>query len=330
MQDVATRAGVALSSASRALSDHPDVSRNMRRRVQLAARELGYEPNFLAQSLRTGSTRTVGFVIRDIANPYFALIARGAERLLRERGFGMMLVNSDGDPEVEADHLTLLRRRRVDGLILNVVAEDHPGTVEAVKGLGVPYVLIDREIAGATVSSVRCDHFTGVRAAVMDLLDHGHRRVALITGPRNVRPVRERIRGVKEAFADAGLTVDPAHLVLGAFDSTFAEQTTNQLLDSANPPTALVAGGAQVTIGVVKALHQRGLVPGRDLGLVALDELDLLEIIDPPISVVARDPQTMGSEAARLLLDAVAGKPPEQVVLQTTYQPGTTPMGPAG
>ncbi len=119
MHDVAARAGVALSSVSRALSDHPDVSKKMRRRVHDAASELGYEPNFLAQSLRTGSTYTIGFLIRDIANPFFAAMANGAEHFLRQRGFVMLLVNSDGDSEVEANHINVLRRRRVDGMILN-------------------------------------------------------------------------------------------------------------------------------------------------------------------------------------------------------------------
>ena len=155
MHDVAARAGVALSSVSRALSDHPDVSKKMRRRVHEAARELGYEPNFLAQSLRTGSTYTIGFLIRDIANPFFAAMANGAEHFLRQRGFVMLLVNSDGDSDVEANHINVLRRRRVDGLILNLVTEDHrtddrgaeqPG--DAVRA-GRPHAARDRGVGGA-------------------------------------------------------------------------------------------------------------------------------------------------------------------------------------
>ena len=120
----------------------------MRRRVHEAARDLGYEPNFLAQSLRTGSTYTIGFLIRDIANPFFAAMANGAESFLRQRGFVMLLVNSDGDPEIEANHINVLRRRRVDGLILNLVTEDHEPSVEALATLETPYVLVDRQPAG--------------------------------------------------------------------------------------------------------------------------------------------------------------------------------------
>jgi LacI family transcriptional regulator len=327
MHDVAARAGVALSSVSRALSDHPDVSKKMRRRVHEAARELGYEPNFLAQSLRTGSTHTVGFLIRDIANPFFASMANGAEHFLRQRGFVMLLVNSDGDSDVEANHISVLRRRRVDGLILNLVTEDHPPTVEALASLETPFVLVDRSVPGTNASAVLCDHYTGVRAAADDLLTHGHRRIALVSGPSNVRPVRERLRGLQDALSIAGLAHDDRYVVLGSFAADVARRQTHTLLDRAEPPTAILTGGAQVTVGVLKALAERQLTAGRDIGLVALDDLDLLEIVQPPISVVSRDPVRMGAEAARLLLDAADGQPPQTVVLPTVYVPRSTPPG---
>jgi LacI family transcriptional regulator len=297
----------------------------MRRRVHEAARELGYEPNFLAQSLRTGSTYTIGFLIRDIANPFFAAMANGAEHFLRQRGFVMLLVNSDGDSDVEANHISVLRRRRVDGLILNLVTEDHEPTVEALANLETPYVLVDRTVPGTIASAVLCDHYTGVRAATDDLIAHGHRRIALVSGQRNVRPVRERLRGLKDAFAIAGLEHDDRYVVLGSFAGDFARVQTHALLDGVEPPTAILTGGAQVTVGVLKALAERQLTAGRDIALVALDELDLLEIVQPAISVVSRNPQRMGSEAARLLLDAAAGQPPQTVVLPTTYSPRSTP-----
>ena len=120
IRDVANLAGVALSSVSRVLSDHPDVSPKMRKKVKDAAKQLDYQPDLLAQSLRSGSTRTVGFVLRDISNPLFAVIARRCEQELRSLGYSMILVNSDGDAEIEAENLSLLRRRRVDGIIVSL------------------------------------------------------------------------------------------------------------------------------------------------------------------------------------------------------------------
>jgi LacI family transcriptional regulator len=325
MHDVAARAGVALSSVSRALGNHPDVSKRMRRRVLEAAAELGYEPNFLAQSLRTGNTQTIGFIARDIANPFLAAIANGAEKYLRERGYVMLLVNSDGDPDLDADHINVLRRRRVDGLILNLVDEQHQPTLDAIAALQPPIALVDREIPDLAASAVLCDHYTGVRAATADLTDHGHRRIAFISGQRNVRPVRERVRGMTDAMAAAGIEQDPALIRFGPFGGTFAYDQMNAMLDAADRPTAVLTGGVQVTLGAMRALAHRQLVAGRDIGLVALDELDLLDIVQPAVSVVARDPQRMGSEAARLLLAAAAGEPPERVVLPTEYHARSTP-----
>ncbi|MBO4208427.1 LacI family DNA-binding transcriptional regulator, partial [Micromonospora echinofusca] len=140
IRDVAARAGVALSSVSRVLSGHPDVSAAMRSRVESAAKDLGYEPDLLAQSLRRGSTRTVGFVLRDISNPLFANIARRCEQELRRAGYSMVLVNSDGLVEAESEHLALLRRRRVDGVIASLVSETSASTRRALVGLRVPVV----------------------------------------------------------------------------------------------------------------------------------------------------------------------------------------------
>jgi LacI family transcriptional regulator len=325
MHDVAARAGVALSSVSRALGNHPDVSKRMRRRVLEAAAELGYEPNFLAQSLRTGSTQTIGFIVRDIANPFLAAIANGAERFLRERGYVMLLVNSDGDPEIDADHINVLRRRRVDGLMLNIVAENHQPTLDAIAAVKAPIALVDRDLPDLGASAVLCDHYAGVRAATEDLVAHGHRRIAFISGNREVRPVRERMRGMTDALQANGVEHDAGLVRLGPFGGSFAYDQMHDLLASPSPPTAVLTGGVQVTIGAMRALAHRQLTAGRDIGFVALDELDMLEIVQPAVSVVTRDPQRMGAEAARLLIAAAAGEAPQRVVLPTEYHPRSTP-----
>lgn len=322
MHNVAARAGVALSTVSRALGDHPDVSAAMRKRVQQAAKELGYEPNFLAQSLRRGTTHTVGFVIRDISNPFFAAIANGAESQLRQHGFVMLLVNSDGDPDVEANHIDVLRRRRVDGMIVNLVREDHPPTLEAIRLLDSPIVLIDRDLPDVEASALLCDHYAGVRAAVEDLIDRGHRRIALVTGRQQVRPVRERLRGLTAAMKDRGLDIDDDLIVLGSFTSDFARQRVLELLDRAPPPTAILTGGVQVTLGCLLAFAERGIRPGDDIGLVALDEIEMLDVFRPSISVVTRDPQQMGARAAQLFLERHAGGATRNITLPTHYRVG--------
>src|SRR6476660_7731070 len=135
MREVADRAGVAMSSVSRVLSGHPDVSPKMRQVVMDAVRDLGYQPDMLAQGLRRGKTFSVGFTVSDIANPILAEIVTGAEKRLREAGYSLLLTNSEGSPDLDADHILLLERRRVDGLILSLAAERHDKTIAALKAV---------------------------------------------------------------------------------------------------------------------------------------------------------------------------------------------------
>lgn len=321
MQDVAQQAGVALSSASRALNGHPDVSPRLRQRVLETAKQLGYEPDLVAQSLRRGTTMTVGFVLRDISNPLFGEIAKAAEGSLRQAGYSMLLSNSDGDPDVEAQNIDLLRRRKVDGLILSLVSEEHERTLTTLKGLRVPMVLLDRDTEGVEAGAVVTDHYEGMRKAVGDLIARGHRRIALVTGQDSIRPTRERVRGLVDAHREAGLPVLRELLALGSFGEDFARHGTGALFALDGPPTALLAGGAQSTVGALTALAERGLRVGSDVAFIGCDDLPLLRLHAPPISVVARDLARIGHQAAQLFLDMVAGAAPRREVVPTTYVP---------
>lgn len=328
MQDVAERAGVALSSVSRALSNHPDVSPAMRRRVREAAAELGYEPDLLAQSLRRGSTNTVGFVVRDIANPFFAEIADGAEHVLRRAGQVMLLTNSDGHVDLEAEHIQVLRRRRADGLILSLVSENSGPSIDLLRTVTTPIVLLDRDVEGLGGGAVLSDHYVGVRAAVEDLIALGHRRIALVTGSPSIRPTRERVRGLTDGMEAQRLEADRKLFVLGSFDAAFARRETTTMLDLGDPPTAIVSGGVQSTLGVLEAIVDRGLVAGEDIALVACDELHFFDVFRPPISVVARNPERIGGEAAKLLLEIGAGGPGRIVTIPTEYRRRASSVAP--
>lgn len=321
IRDVAERAGVALSSVSRVLSDHPDVSPGMRKRVEDAAAELGYQPDMLAQSLRSGSTRTVGFVIRDISNPLFAVIARRSEQELRAAGYSMILMNSDGDIAVEALNLEVLRRRRVDGLIVSLESEVADGTRAALERFHGPIVLLDREVEGLDLGAVLCDHYSGVHAATTDLLARGHRKIALITGSLDVRSTRERLRAYRDAFADAGAEADDALLSIGTFTSDFSKSEVIRLMSRRPAPTAVITGGVLTTAGAIRAFTQLGRRLGEDVAFVALDEWPLFDVTTPSLASVARDPNEIGTTAARLMLDMLGGGEATTITVPTTFTP---------
>jgi LacI family transcriptional regulator len=330
MREVAEVAGVAMSSVSRVLSGHPDVSEAMRERVNRAVDELGYTPDMLAQSLRRRSTLTIGFVAGDISNPLMAAIVKGAERELRGAEYSMLLANSEGDPQRDADHIRLFEQRRVDGLMLSVAREDHDDTLAALRATEVPRVVVDRLLpAGANASSVFSDHRYGMRAAVGHLLDLGHRRIGLILG-RPVRPARERLGGLEEAYADRRLP-GTFSVSEGVLSARHGRDATARLLDAPEPPTAIVTGGNQLLAGTLQELRQRSLAVGVDVSLVSCDTISTTELHQPPIAVVRRDTAELGRRAAELLLRRLGGAAaPESVTLPTEFVPRASCAPPPG
>ena len=319
LREVAERAGVAMSSVSRVLTDHPDVSPRMRQRVLAVVDELGYEPNLLAQSLRRGSSLSVGFVIRDISSPLFSEIALGAETELRGHGYSMLLTNSEGLPTLDAAHIRLFRQRRVDGLLLSLADEYHEATMEELRRVPVPVVLIDRELREPLeTSAVLSDHASGIRAAADHLIALGHRRIGLAAGPLNLRPGRELSSALEAVCARAGIE---AVVDAGPFTEEHGAAAAVRLLDRVDPPTSLIAGSNQILPGVLRVVRQRGIrIPG-DLSLVTFDDIRMLEFVEPPIAVVSREPVVIGSEAASILLRRLKGGPPEQIRIPTTFDP---------
>lgn len=318
MRQVAARAGVAMSSVSRVLSGHPDVSDTMRDKVLTAVDELSYEPNMLARMLRRGATQTVGFVVSDISNPLLAQIALGAEVTLREAGYGMLLTNSVNDAKLDATHIRLLQQRRVDGLLLSLSDETSSDTVEALTRTTTPSVLIDRDLRLADApSAVLSDHDSGITAAVHRLAELGHERIALIAGSPHVRPTRERINALEEAMeAHPGVV---AQVRSGAFTETHGAAATRELLSGRRLPTAIIAGGNQILVGVVGELAARHLHIPKDLSVVTCDEVPLAKFFTPTLAMIRRDPYEMGAVGARLLLDRLAGEPAETVTLPTAF-----------
>lgn len=323
MREVADRAGVAMSSVSRAISGHPDVSEAMRERVLAAVEELGYAPDLLAQGLRSRTTLSIGFVAGDISNPVLAHIVKGAETTLQRAGYSMLLTNSLVDPELDRHNITLLEQRRVDGLIVLLVSEDHPSTLDVLANVEVPLIVVERDLPEyVPASRVLSDHHAGMMAATDHLLKLGHRRIAFIGG-QAVRPTRDRRRAVEAAFARHHLSPDTLIVREGVFSVEHGARATQELLDLPNPPTALIAGGNQIMIGALQVISDRGVELGRELSFVGCDNVEIARLYRPPIAVVERDLVALGRAAADLVLTHLRDKTAvkREVLLPTTFLP---------
>ncbi|HEY8584694.1 MAG TPA: LacI family DNA-binding transcriptional regulator [Capillimicrobium sp.] len=305
MKEVAERAGVAMSSVSRVLSEHPDVSERMRTRVMEAVEDLGYVPDMLAQGLRRQKTFSVGFAVSDVANPVLADAITGAESRLRGDGYSLLLTNSEGQSALDPAHIQLLEQRRVDGLLLSLTDEHDPETVRALQRTKLPMVLIDRDVPGGVdARSVSFDHRVGMGEAARHLLELGHRDVALILGGPG-RPVRERRAAIESTIRDGGGT---CRVYEGPFTVEYGARATREVLASDDRPTAIVAGGNLPMRGALRALRDAGLRLGRDISFIGSDDVAVAEFHDPPIAVVRRDTRLIGTTAAELLLtDLVEG-----------------------
>ena len=305
LRDVAERAGVGIATASRALNEG-SISETLRQRVTAAAEDLGYQPHRLALGLRTGATKTVGFVVSDVANPVLGRTAQGAVSYLDAAGYAMMLAVSDGYVERERSLIRMMYERRADGLILSCSDETDPRLAAVVSQLDIPVVLLDRELPVPRVHRLIVNHRQGVMQAVEHLVKLGHRRVAYIGGPSVVRPCRERYDAYRAAAALHGIW-DERLVTLGPLTAETGREATINLMTTSPPPTALIVADNRRAIGALRAIHDRGLEVPHDLSLVALSgDVDALALHNPPITIVDRPLEEMGMEAAKLLLASLA------------------------
>jgi LacI family transcriptional regulator len=319
IKDVARLAKVAVGTVSRVVNRHPAVDPATRQRVTRVMTSLGYQPNVIAQSLRTLVTRTVGVVVPDISNPNWACILQSASQELQPRGYTVVVASSGGQRAVELGALAAFSRRRTDALMLALDSADDAGLRESLRQVGAPVIMMEREFAGRW-DAVLTDHAGGAHAATRHLLGLGHRRIALITASPSVRPGAQRVEGYTRAFAGRGLAVPPDLVRCGSFDSDFAFREASSLLSGRRPPTAIIAGGIQLLAGVLRAAGLHGVaIPGR-LSVVSCGDTDLAQLASPPVTVVRWDVKAIGVVAAQAVLrrlEGTADTAPVRVMLES-------------
>lgn len=318
IKDVARLANVSLGTASRVLNGRADVAPALRERVEHAISSLGYVPDTTAQTMRSGATRMVGVMVRNIIIPSLAGFVRGVEDELFAAGYVPLIACSDDRKDRELALLSLFSHRRMDGIIMLSASDVDPELVAARAGLAAPLVLFDRA-APLDRDAVLVAHREGMIEAVRHLYDLGHRRIALLTGSSDVFPAAERVRGYTEALAAAGIPADPELLVTRSFEDAAGEAELREMLGKLNRPTAVIVGGIAMLPGALRSIRAAGLAVPYDLSLIAATDSDLAALSQPPVTVVDWDYMAMGRTAARLLLERIAepGLPPRQRVFAT-------------
>ncbi|HET9596081.1 MAG TPA: LacI family DNA-binding transcriptional regulator [Anaeromyxobacteraceae bacterium] len=302
MVEVARRARVSTSTVSHVVNGTRFVSPAARDRVQEAIGALGYRPNALARSLRVGQSHTLGLVVPDSANPFFAEVGRAVEQAAFAAGFSVILCNTENDAEREERYLTVLARKQVDGIVL-VAAGERGGAARSLARSGVPVVAMDRERRGIAVDTVVADHRLGGRLATSHLARLGHRRIACVAGPARLSPSALRVAGYRDALREADLPLDPALLVHGDFRPAGAAAAARALLASARPPSAVFACNDLMALGVLSAAAAAGRRVPADLAVVGYDDIELAAFTAPPLTTVVQPRRELGRAIVDLLLD---------------------------
>jgi LacI family transcriptional regulator len=317
MRDVAAAAGVSIKTVSRALNDESGVQQETRARVHAAATELGFRRNDIAASLRRigQSMATIGLLIEDVSNPFYAAVIRGVEEIARDHEYLLIAASSDEDAELERETLSAFLSRRVDGLIVVPAGGDHSYLAPDL-ARGTTVVFADRPARGVQADAVVVDNVRGAAEGVRHLIARGHRRIGYIGDLPGLYTARERYRGYTNALRSAKIRLDHALVRQGAHDVETAAGAAAELLALPDPPTAIFAGNNRATIGVLRQLRQHG----RRIALVGFDDFELSDVLDPAVTVVACDARAVGRAAAERLFDRLAGDsgPASTIVLPTT------------
>jgi LacI family transcriptional regulator len=319
LRDVARHAQVSPMTASRALRNDAGVSEATRARVLESVATLGYRRNEAARNLRLGrSDGLIGLVVTNLGNPFYSQLALGVEAAVAERGMRVMLGNSGEDPARERQLVHDFASRRLDGVVVVPASHDHAHLgPEQLRGM--PVVLAASPPGKLAADSVLLDDFGGTWEATRQLIAAGHRRIGFLGLPASTWTGSERYRGYCAALEEAGIPVEAQYSWHRQRDVEAAEAATLDLLDLADPPTAVFAANNRNTIGAYRAIRRRQA----DTTLAGFDDFEMADLLGLPLLVVAYDPRELGREAARLLCDRIEladqheHAPPRRLVIPT-------------
>jgi DNA-binding LacI/PurR family transcriptional regulator len=293
------------------------VSPELTKRVKEAVRELDYTINDLARGLQTRRTKTVGMLIPDIANPFYAKVVRGVENVLKEADYSLILGSTYNQTEEQSRYLRVFRSKQVDGLLLFI----SPGDDEEVRTLvkaQKPIVFVGRMPIGLKADSVSANNRKGALIAVEHLINKGHRRVGLVNGQEGLSSSADRIDGWKRALNKGRLAAVKDLVAHGDWTAESGYEATLRFLALPEPPTAIFAVNFLMMTGVLRALQERKLRCPQDVEVISSDDSEWLDVFKPRISTVAQPSYEMGEKSAQLLLRRVRAPSRrfEQIVLE--------------
>lgn len=327
LHDVARLSGLSLATTARALGDYGKIAPSSRDRALAAAKELGYRPNKLARSMRSGKTETIGVICADLSTPFFAEAVRGVTDAARQRGYEVIIVNTDEDSQTEQTATVLLRDRLADGVIVapaDVCRVEHIAELDA---QGTAVVLFDRSSSLLDLDAIVVDDVQAMATAVDHLIEHGHTKIGIVVelrleseadwtflldqehviDRRALNPGARRLLGYLLAHRNAGIDIVPEYVARSGATSGSAAKTAAERLLTSSDVTALVAVDGATSIGAFGAVKSLGVAVPEKLSFIAFDNLDWTSLVTPPLTVIEQPVSQIGEMAASILIDRIEG-----------------------
>jgi len=319
IKDIAKELGVSPSTVSRALKDHPDISQDTKKQINELAKNLNYQPNTVALSLRQSKTNTLGIIIPEIAHFFFSAVISGIEDIAHDAGYHVIITQSNESFEREVMNTKALFNSRVDGILMSVSRETE--TYEHLQSLldyDIPLVFFDRIIDSLNACKVIVNDEQGAYEATIHLIEQGCYRIAHLAGPQNLGISKNRLNGYKAALADNRYMIDENLIKvcgLGTFEE--AESITNEILDYRFPPDAIFANNDVAAYGAMMAIRKRKLRIPEDIAIVGFSNWRFSSLIQPALSSVTQPGFKMGQEATRLLMKQINKAEDEESITET-------------
>ncbi|MCC5464632.1 LacI family DNA-binding transcriptional regulator [Pelosinus baikalensis] len=305
IKDVAKLSQTSVGTVSRYLNGYPIKTVN-KEKIEDAIKCLDFSINPIARGLKTNKTYTVGILIPKLANLFSTSVIEGMDQVFDPLGYSILVCDSKNSLEKEKEKLRLFKDKLVDGIILMPVnnTEQH---IREIQENGVPIVLIDRLVNNLQCDGVVSDNVNGVYQAVEAIINRGHRRIAIIAGPQNIYPAKERLEGYLRAMKDYNIEVDHNLIYQNELTREGGYQGIASFCAMDEPPTAIFTSNDETTIGAYKSIIERGLLIGEDISLFGYDQTELCQMVRPQISVVIQPLETIGKRSAEILISRMKG-----------------------
>lgn len=314
IRDIARKAKVSRSTASRVINNVPTVDPRLAQRVCKVIEEVGYRPNHQAQALARGRSRTVGLIVSELSggNPFFADILLNFERAAVAHGFEVLI--SFAETETLPDHIThcaeRMKERQVDGIaVLTFGMEEQLEEVARQNAVPMVFAGAIRPLKG--VRDIRINYFHGMRGAVKHLVEFGHHRIGYLSGKMTWSSMRTRYDALRRAMRLAGVPLDPRLVAACHHTMDGGAEGMANLLNLPNPPTAVLCCNDVAAVGALKTLSLRGLRPGRDISLIGFDDLAICEFTQPRLTTIRFSPAELATVAFETLMEEIQGNPPK-------------------